>query len=97
MRKNFLSVCMAIVLCAAAVFSVACAKPAAPSAEGLSQTSYPLSNLSEEFTVADTRLTTYYKSDSELPYVGAVEFLSTLDGVFDVSGLNGTVYNDGEK
>lgn len=86
MRKRVLSITAAFVLCIFTAFFVACTDPGVTE-ENLTETEYPLRNLSGEFTVEDTNLKTYYKEESSVPYVGVEDFLSALDGVFDSSGL----------
>lgn len=96
MKKKILSLCAACVLCAATVFSAACTD-VVPSEGTLTQTEYSLSNLSDEFTVKDTKLATYYKEGSSVPYVSVEDFLSAIDGVFDASDLQGSVSEESGK
>lgn len=90
MKKKILSICTACILCVATVFSVACTE-VVPSEDALTQKEYPLSNLSEGFNVKDTKLATYYKEGSSVPYVSVKDLLIALDGVFDASDLQSSV------
>lgn len=90
MKKKILSLSAACILCVVTVFSAACTE-VVPSEDALTQTEYPLSNLSEGFDVKDTKLATYYKEGSSVPYVSVKDLLTALDGAFDASELQSSV------
>ena len=93
MKKRIICLCTAMVMCGVTAFSAACTQPPEPS-NGLTQTAYPLQNLSSEYIVEDTQLTTYYNGDSMMPYVGVEAFISAMEGVFDSSALRSTVFEE---
>ena len=81
---------MAGVLCVVTAFFAACTKQGTVG-DQLTKTEYPISNLSKEFSVEDTRLNTYFKQNSDTPYICVEDFISALDGVFDSSELESMV------
>lgn len=87
MKKKIMSISAACILFVTTVFSAACTQPQVPSGDNLRREEYALRNLSEEFTVEDTQLTTYYKENSNTPYVSVEDFISALDGFFNASDL----------
>ena len=63
----------------------------------------PFTNLTSEFSVEDSNLTTYFAEDGALPYVDFMEFLSILEGFlyfddfeFTVTSNSVTVYYQAE-
>lgn len=96
MKKRILSLCTACVLCTATAISAACTE-VVPSEDALTQAEYPLSNLTEGFAVKDTKLVTYYKEGSSVPYVSVEDLLAALDGVFDASDLQSSVSEENGK
>lgn len=95
MKKKLLSMAVACVLCIVTALSAACTEVS--SGDKLTEADYPLTNLSGEFTVEDTRLKTYYKEGSGVPYVSVEEFLSALDGVFDASDLHHMISEESSR
>lgn len=91
MKRKILCLVLSCVMCVVTVFSAACTEQVTVTGDKLTKTEYPLSNLSGEFTVEDTRLVTYYKEGSSVPYVSAEDLLAALDGVFDASDLQSSV------
>ncbi len=45
--------------------------------------SIPFKNLSNEFTIKDTTIKTFFIDDGNVPYISLIDFISNLDGFFD--------------
>ena len=95
MKKRFLSIGLALVLCSVALLSVACADD--QTSDGFSKTDYPFRNLSAEYTIEDATIPTYYKEDSEMPYIELETFITALEGLYDGKDLQGSVSEDSHE
>ena len=78
-----------MVLCGVALLSAACTDDQTP--DGFSKTDYPFRNLSAEYTIEDATIPTYYKEDSEMPYIELETFITALNGLYDSKDLQSSV------
>ncbi len=95
MTKRILRVFAALVLCSVALLSAACTDDQTP--DGFSKTDYPFRNLSAEYTIEDATIPTYYKEDSEMPYIELETFITALNGLYDSKDLQSSVSEDSHE
>ena len=51
-------------------------------------------NLSDEYTIKNSTLNTYYlEGDKSVPYVDVREFVTALNGFLDSDNINGSLFN----
>ena len=88
-RKKLVCIGTALVFSVAAF--AACAQPEQSGETDFTKTAYTFTNLSREFPTKEAQLTTYFKEGSIVPYVGVEDFLTAMDGIFNVSGFDSSV------
>lgn len=70
---------------------VACSTPKDDNSLNFKTQDYTFHNFSQEYTIADSTLVTYYYENTEIPYVDVREFLNSINGLLNSSSIQGSL------
>lgn len=70
---------------------VACSTPKDDNSLNFKTQNYTFHSFSQEYTIADSTLVTYYYENTEIPYVDVREFLNSINGLLNSSSIQGSL------